>query len=261
MSNTALITGASSGIGKAFAEIHAGKGGDVILCARREDALKELKAKLEKEFDIKAHVFSHDLGTAEGAQALYDDVKAAGLTVDILINNAGFGGHGLHTERPLEDELAMIDLNIKALVTLTHRVGADMVARGSGRILNVGSTAGFMPGPQQAVYFATKAFVNSFSQAIDQELRPKGVTCTVLAPGYVETEFAARSNLEGTQLVKGGGATARQAAKNGYDAMRAGQLVTVNDAKVGFFIDWLVPILPRRMVLKMVEKMQTKKDA
>ena len=258
MSNTALITGASSGIGKAFAEIHAGKGNDVILCARRTDALNALKVELEKEHGITAHVFAQDLEKADGARALYEAVKKAGLEVDILINNAGFGGHGVHIERPLDDELSMIDLNVKTLVSLTHMFGADMASRGKGRILNVGSTAGFMPGPNQAVYFATKAFVASFSQAIDQELRQRGVTCTVLAPGYVETEFATRSNLEGTKLVSGGGATPRSAAKAGYDAMRAGQLVKVNEMMLGFMVDWVSPLLPRRIVLKMVEKMQTK---
>ena len=259
MSNTALITGASSGIGMEFARIHASKGGDVILSARRGDTLEALKAELEKEFGIKAHVFAQDLASPDGAETLYRDIKAAGLEVNILINNAGFGGIGRHVERPLDNELEMIDLNIKALVTLTHRIGADMVDLGKGKILNVGSTAGFMPGPMQAVYFATKAFVNSFSQAIDQELRSKGVTCTVLAPGYVETEFAKRSKMEGTPLAKNG-ASARQVAMHGYNAMRAGELVTVNDPKLGFAVNWLIPLLPRRMVLKMTQKMQTRKD-
>lgn len=259
MSNTALITGASSGIGMEFARLHASKGGDVILTARRSETLLDLKAELEKDFGIKAHVFAHDLASSGGAEALYSDIKSAGLEVNILINNAGFGGIGTHIERPLEDELEMIDLNIKALVTLTHKIAADMVALGKGRILNVGSTAGFMPGPQQAVYFATKAFVNSFSQAMDQELRSKGVTCTVLAPGYVETEFAARSKMEGTPLAKNG-ASARSVALHGYNAMRAGELVTVNDPKLGFAVNWVIPLLPRRMVLKMTQRMQTHKD-
>ncbi len=259
MANTALITGASSGIGMELARIHAGKGGDVILCARREETLNTLKDALEKEHGITAHVFAHDLAGAEGAEALYADIKAAGLEVNVLINNAGFGGIGTHIERPLEDELEMIDLNVKALVTLTHKIAADMVALGKGRILNVGSTAGFMPGPQQAVYFATKAFVNSFSQAIDQELRSKGVTCTVLAPGYVETEFAKRSKMEGTPLARNG-AAAHNVARAGYNAMRAGELVKVNDPKIGFAVNWLIPLLPRRMVLKMTERMQTRKN-
>lgn len=258
MTKTALITGASSGIGKEFARYHASKGGDVILTARREDALKELKAELEDKQGITAHVFPADLASADGPSDLVERIDAAGLTVGILINNAGFGGHGAHVDRDLEDEHAMIDLNVKALVTLTHSFATRMAAQGGGRILNVGSTAGFAPGPNQAVYFATKAFVNSFSQAIDQEMRDKGVTCTVLAPGYVETEFADRANLNGTKLVSSGGATAKDVAKHGYDAMRRGELVTVNDPKVSFMMNWVMPMLPRRTVLKMVGEMQKK---
>ena len=258
MAKTALITGASAGIGTAFAELHASKGGDVILTARRKDRLEALKSELEEKHKITAHIFPLDLAAPGGAEKLYDAVKAAGLTVDILINNAGFGGHGMHIERDLADETQMIDLNITALVTLTHRFAKDMVDRGGGKILNVGSTAGFMPGPQQAVYFATKAFVNSFSQAIDQELRDKGVTCTVLAPGYVHTEFADVAGLDGTDLVKQKGATPKQVAKHGYDAMRMGKLVTVNEAPLGFMVNWVVPLLPRRLALKMVDRMQSK---
>lgn len=255
MANTALITGASVGIGAEFARYHASKGGDLILTARREEALNALKSELEAAHGITAHVIALDLGAEGGADALYDAVKALGVEVNILINNAGFGGRGLHTERALADEQAMIDLNVKALVTLTHRVGRDMVAQGGGKILNVGSTAGFMPGPNQAVYFATKAFVNSFSQAVDQELRGKGVTCTALAPGYVETEFAKVADLEGTPLTKSG-ATAKDVARFGYDAMMAGKLVVINDPKLRFLLNWIMPFLPRRLMLKQTANMQ-----
>lgn len=258
MSNTALITGASSGIGKELARYHASLGGDLILTARREAELNTLKAELETAHGIAAHVFTLDLGAAGGADALIKAVGDAGLRVDVLINNAGFGGHGVHIERDIANEQAMIDLNISSLVTLTHAFGGQMAAQGGGKILNVGSTAGFIPGPNQAVYFATKAFVNSFSQAIDQELNAQGVTCTVLAPGYVETEFAQAANLEGTQMVSAGGATAASVAKHGYDAMLAGKLVTINDPKLSFMLNWLTPLLPRRMVLKMIQKTQSK---
>ena len=258
MSNTALVTGASSGIGAALARYHAARGGDLILTARREQALNDLKSKLEAAHKVSVHVFAIDLGAPGGADALYEAVKAAGLRVDILINNAGFGGHGAHIDRDLADEQAMIDLNVKALVTLTHRFGADMAAQGGGKILNVGSTAGFMPGPQQAVYFATKAFVHSFSQAVDEELRPHGVTCTVLAPGYVRTEFAEVANLEGTGLVKQKGATADAVAQHGYDAMMAGKLITINEAPLSFMLNWVAPFVPRRFMLKRIDKLQTK---
>lgn len=258
MANTALITGASSGIGKELARYHAARGGDVILTARRAETLEALKTELESEHGVSAHVFALDLGGAGAARQLYDTVKDAGLTVDVLINNAGFGGHGHHIDRALDDELAMINLNVMALVTLTRLFAADMAERGSGKILNVGSTAGFIPGPNQAVYFATKAFVNSFSQAIDQELRHKGVTCTLLAPGYVETEFAKVANLEGTTMVKAGGATPASVAKHSYDAMMRGDLVTINDRQLSVLLNWIVPLLPRRMVLSMIERNQSK---
>lgn len=258
MPNTALITGASSGIGAEFARYHASKGGDVILTARREASLTSLKEEIEAKHGVKAHVFALDLGAADGADALYEKIKAASLQVDVLINNAGFGGHGKHIDRDLAAEHAMIDLNVKALVTLTRRFGADMAANGGGKILNVSSTASFMPGPYQAVYFATKAFVTSYSQAVDHELRPNGVTCSVLAPGYVETEFAKSANLEGTNLVKGGGATAASVAKFGYDKMVDGALISINERMLGILCNWVIPLLPRRRVLKMIEGMQVK---
>jgi hypothetical protein len=259
MPNTALITGASSGIGMEFARYHAAQGGDVILTARRKDALDALASEVQTAHNVTAHVFALDLGAEGGAQALYDQVKAAGLSVDILINNAGFGGQGRFQHRDLAKDIAMIDLNVKALVTLTHLFANDMVANGGGKILNVASTAGFMPGPLQATYFATKAFVKSFSQAIDQENRKHGLTCTALCPGYVKTEFADVSDLNGTDLVNNGGATPDTVARHGYDAMMRGDLVTVNDAKLGFAVNWIIPLMPRRMVLKMVQRMQTKK--
>ncbi len=258
MPGLALVTGASSGIGAEFARLHAEKGGDVVITARSTEKLAALKAEIEAEHGVSVHVFALDLGAADGAQTLYDRVTAAGHEIEILINNAGSGGHGRHVERDLAAEQAMIDLNVKALVTLTHAFGRDMAARGSGRILNVGSTAGFMPGPMQAVYFATKAFVVSFSQAVDHELRGRGVTCTVLAPGYVETGFAKAADLEGTFLEKSNGATPRSVARCGYDAMRRGALVAINEGRLDFAVNWVIPLLPRRAVLRMVEKMQTK---
>lgn len=259
MSNKlALITGASAGIGKELARYHAKQGGDVILVARRKDALDDLKEELEKEYSIKAHVFLSDLSVAGAAEKLYQQVKKADHDIDILINNAGFGGQGKITDRKLEDDLSMIMVNIVSLVTLTHLFAADMAKKGGGKILNVGSTAGFMPGPNQATYFATKAFVNSFSQAVDQELRDQGVTSTVLCPGYVETEFAQVANLEGTPMMETGGATAESVAKCGYDAMMQERLVIINETKLSILLQWIIPLMPRRMVLKMAGDLMEK---
>ncbi|MEO9862988.1 MAG: SDR family oxidoreductase [Yoonia sp.] len=255
MANTALVTGASSGIGAEFARYHAEKGGDLIITARRGDALDALKTEIEAAHGVTVTTVALDLGAADGAQALYDAVK--GRKIDILINNAGFGGHGLFIERDLDADLAMIDLNVKALASLCHMIGADMVKNGGGKILNVSSTASYMAGPLQATYFATKAYVSSFSMALDEELRDKGVTVTALEPGYVETEFAASANLEDTPLTKSG-ATPRSVAKYGYDAMRRGELRAINDGKLRFVLNWVFPWLPNRMKLKQVRKMQEK---
>lgn len=247
----ALITGASAGLGKEFARYHASLGGDVIVAARREDALIELKSELERKYGGTVHVFAADLGTPEGAARLHAGIKAKRLDIDILINNAGFGFHGLFHEADLAKNLSMVDLNIKSLMALTHHVVQDMVARKSGRILNVGSTAGMIPGPFQATYHATKSFVNSFSLALAEELREKGITSTVLAPGPVATEFFDVANMKGAKGVQGTLPTAEAVAKIGYDAMMAGKLLVINDAKLNFLLGWVLPFLPRKMVLKM----------
>ena len=258
MSHTALITGASSGIGAEFARYHAKQGGDLVIVARRSAPLDALKTELEAAHGITVTVLAQDVGTPDHAKELYEAVKAKGIAVDILINNAGFGGHGAFLGRDLAKDQAMIDLNISALVTLSHLFGNDMKAANGGKMLQVSSTASFLPGPNQAVYYATKAFVTSFSQAIDQEMRKDGITSTALCPGLVSTEFVASADLEGTGLADQKGASAASVAKCGYDAMIKGKLIAVNERKLSFMMNWIIPFLPRRQVLKMVEGMQTK---
>ncbi|MEL6681627.1 MAG: SDR family oxidoreductase [Pseudomonadota bacterium] len=255
MPNTALITGASGGIGREFARYHAEKGGDLIIAARRGDELETLKSELEAKHDVSVMTVALDLSGADGARKLYDAIQ--GQKIDILINNAGFGGHGRFVERDLESDLAMIELNIISLVTLTHFVAKDMVRTGGGKILNVSSTASYLPGPLQATYFATKAYVSSFSQALAEELKNDGITVTALEPGYVETDFAAHADLTGTDLVKSG-SSARSVAKFGYDAMRRGELRAINEGRLRLLLNWIIPWMPRRAVLSMVRKMQEK---
>ena len=261
MPDTALITGASSGIGREFARLHAARGGDVIITARREAELQALKEEIEAAHGVTVHIIALDLGAEGGANALWDRVEGLGIPVDILINNAGFGGQGAFIQRDLAEELAMIDLNVKALVTLTHHAARAMADRGRGKILQVSSTAAYIPGPLQATYYATKAFVSSFSMALDQEMRAKGVTCTALEPGYVQTGFADAADLEGTDLVGAGekGAQPADVARIGYEAMLAGKLRVINDPMLRLQLRWLIPFAPHRMVLKMIEKMQTKR--
>ena len=256
MSNTALITGASSGIGREFARLHASKGGDLFITARRADELDALKEELETKHKVSVTTIPLDLAADGGAAALYAGLK--GARIDVLINNASFGGQGAFIDRDLGKDLAMIDLNIKALVSLTHMIANDMATAGGGKILNVSSTASYMPGPLQATYFATKAFVSSFSQALDAELRDKGVTVTALEPGYVETEFAQTADLEGTGLANQKGATPAEVAAFGYKAMQNGELRAINDGRLRFMLNWIVPFMPRRSALNMIKKMQAK---
>ncbi|MDO6725598.1 SDR family oxidoreductase [Cognatishimia sp. 1_MG-2023] len=258
MKKTALITGASSGIGKEFAKYHASKGGDLIITARREGALSELKAELEAQHGVTVHVIALDLAASDGARNLIDEIQSRDLTVDILINNAGFGGHGMHINRSWASEAAMIDLNVKALAELSHAFGMQMIENGGGKILNVASTAAMIPGPLQAVYFASKAFVMSYSQALDEEMRDKGVTVTSLNPGLVLTEFVATANLGNTGLSKQKGASAASVAKIGYDGMLKGKLVVINEPRLAFMLNWITPLLPRRIVLRLIKGMQSK---
>ncbi|MEL7163102.1 MAG: SDR family NAD(P)-dependent oxidoreductase, partial [Bacteroidota bacterium] len=182
MKNVGLITGASSGIGKELARIHAEKGRDLVIVARREAELNELKRELEDEHGVQVHVIAKDLTEILACDEIHDEMVMANITVDYLFNNAGFGGRGIFHEQKWELLSGMIDLNVKALTELTHLFLPGMVARGRGKILQTSSTAAYMPGPLQAVYFATKAFVNSFSWAIASEVEGTGVTVTTLNP-------------------------------------------------------------------------------
>jgi hypothetical protein len=186
---TALITGASSGIGAAIAEALAERKIDLIITARREDRLQTLGARLAEAHGVSVDIIAHDLCASGGADALYDQVKALGKDVDVLVNNAGFGMYGASWQLDLERVKQMIELNMTALTTLTHRYAADMVARGRGHILQVSSIGAYQPSPLYAVYSATKAYVLSMSQAMNLELRGTGVNITTICPGLTESEF------------------------------------------------------------------------
>ncbi|MDC5811962.1 SDR family NAD(P)-dependent oxidoreductase [Vibrio europaeus] len=257
MANTALITGASSGIGLELARIHAQKGGDLVLVARSEDKLNQLKAELESEYQSKVFVIAEDLSDPESADRVAASVEAMGLQIDTLINNAGIGGHGLFHERALTDDQAMMQLNMVTLTNLTHHFLQGMVERRNGRILNVSSTASFIPGPLQAVYYATKAYVTSFTQAIAEEVAQYNVTATALCPGAVTTGFVAAGNLDGVDIWKNA-KSPRSVAECGYQAMEKGKLVAFNERGLKFQLNWVIPFLPRKMVLKMSRKFMEK---
>ncbi|MCR9131366.1 MAG: SDR family oxidoreductase [bacterium] len=257
MKKVALITGASSGIGKELAIIHAEHGGDLVLIARRLEKLEQLKAQLENEHGISVHLIVKDLTKHEAPKEIVEELNENGIIVDYLINNAGFGGLGLFHERDWEDDQAMIQLNVMALTELTRRILPGMVDRNSGRILNVSSTAGIVPGPLQAVYYATKAFVNSFSNAIAEELHDTKITVTALLPGATETEFAETSGMDKTSLFDRNVASARMVAEAGYDGMMIGKLdVIAGISSFQKFQLLISPIMPKKLVLTQIRKLQ-----
>src|SRR3989338_6030850 len=256
MKKVALITGASSGIGRELAFIHAENGGDLIIVARDEAKLLELKTEIEAKYNTQVMVLAKDLSADSAPQEVYDAIKAAGLEVDYLMNNAGFGGYGLFHERPWEEDREMIMLNIMALTALTRLFLPDFVQRKSGRILHTSSTAGRLPGPLQAVYFATKAYVNSFGNALAQEVKGTGVTVTNLLPGPVQTGFISRAGMGKSSMFKNA-ASAQKVASDGYKAMMAGKREVVSGLSIGNrILSFFLPFFPKRMVLKQVQKMQ-----
>lgn len=256
MKKVALITGASSGIGKELARIHASRGGDLVIVARSENKLNQLANELIQAHGTRVHVISKDLSQLSAAEEIYNNVKEAGIEIEYLINNAGFGGQGYFHERAWEQDLAMINVNMTSLTALTRYFLPDMVARNKGRILNTSSTAGFLPGPLQAVYYATKAYVNSFSNAIAQELSNTNITVTALQPGATETEFAKTSGMDKTDLFNKT-FSAHEVALAGYNAMLAGKMDIV--AGITFSQKMMFPmmrIMPKKTLLKQIHKMQ-----
>lgn len=247
---TALITGASSGIGMELAKIHASEGGHLVLVARGEDVLNTLKTELESSYGVNVTVLAEDLSVPGAARRVFDRAQQAGVEVDILINNAGFGGHGQFYQRNLEAEHSMMQVNMIALTELTHLFVQPMVKKQRGKILNVSSTASFIPGPLQAVYYATKAFVTSFSQALAEELKDLNISVTALCPGAVKTGFAKAGDLEGVEIFKRG-KSAQSVAQCGYDAMQKGELLAFNEGGLKFLLNWVIPFLPRRVILSM----------
>lgn len=252
---TALITGASSGIGLEFAQLHAAKGGNLVIVARNESRLKELKTTLEGRHKIKVFVIAKDLTQPQAPQEIFDTVNQENLTIDYLINNAGFGEHGLFVETDWEKEYQMIQLNITALTHLTKLFLREMVRRKQGKILNLASTAAFQPGPTMAVYFATKAFVLHFSEAINNEVRKDGITVTALCPGITESNFAATANLEKSALLKTKHIpSAEEVAAFGYKAMLKGKTVAIHGFK-NKLLAASVRFAPRSAVVKISRRL------
>ena len=256
MKNTALITGASSGIGKELARIHAEKGGDLVIVARRQEKLNELKTQLEKQHGVQVITVAKDLSLPNAPKEVFQEVQEQNIQVDYLINNAGFGLRGKFHELSWERQLQMIQLNMVALTELMYLFLPAMVARNSGKVLNTSSTASYMPGPLQAIYFATKSYVTFLSNAVAEELADTKISVTCLMPGATETEFAKTSGMDKTGLFEKT-VTARSVAEDGYNAMIAGKLDIVSGLTFGQkMMMRAISFTPKRTMLKQVRQMQ-----
>lgn len=247
--HTVLITGASAGLGEKFAELFAKDGFDLVLVARNQARLDELAARLAKTHTISAQVIAADLTDPAAPQSIYDTCKTRGLVIDHLVNNAGYGSQGDFLDQDLSKEAGMIEVNCTALVKLTHLFGREMKSRRFGRIMNIASTAGFQPGPYMATYFATKAFVVSFTEAFAHEMANSGVSVTAHCPGATATEFAMRAGNDKTVLFKrkNGIAQAGEVAEHAYRAMMKGELLAIHGAMNSFGVA-VLRISPRAWV-------------
>jgi short-subunit dehydrogenase len=253
---TALVTGASSGIGTDLARCFARDGADVVLLARSEDALRALAEELEAEHGVTAHVLPADLSAPDAAATIDAELDEREIAVDVLVNNAGYGARGRFAERDEDEQMGMVHVNVTALTQLTHRLLPAMIERGRGGVLNVASTAAFQPGPHMSVYYATKAYVLSFTEGLAGEVDGTGVTITCLAPGPTETSFADRADMRDTPLFEMDVAmSAADVAQAGYEGFRAGRTLVVpglaNKASVV-----LSRFTPRRLARKITGWLQ-----
>jgi uncharacterized protein len=257
---TALITGASGGIGRELARLFAAGGYDLVLVARSAGRLEEVAGELRSRHGVTARVLAKDLARPESPEEVFRELEAAGVAVDVLVNNAGFATFGPFAEIDLGRELEELQLNVVTLTHLTKKFLPGMLARRRGGILNIASTAGFQPGPLMAVYYATKAYVLSFSEALAEELSGTGLTVSVLCPGPTETGFQKRAGLEDSKLFSGllQVSDAPPVARAGYEGFRAGKRVVVPGLlnKIGV---QSIRVSPRALATKVVKKMQERR--
>ena len=248
MNNTVLITGASSGIGQAFASVFASHGYNLVLVARNEARLNTVAAVIRRDFMVATTVIVKDLGAVTAAQELFDETIARGLQIDILINNAGAGVGGNFIDNTLNDELAVIQLNVITVAALCHLFGTAMANRQAGRILNVASIAAFLPGPLMANYYASKAYVLQLSVALRCEFKHLGVTVTTLCPGPTQTELFSRSGMATARAANGlRMQTAEQVAVIGYLALMRGKGVVVTGV-TNKLLAFLTRLAPRSLL-------------
>jgi short-subunit dehydrogenase len=254
---TALVTGASMGIGVDLAECFAHEGYDVILTARSEPALREVAERLASAHGIKATTIGLDLAAHDGCKKLAKEIEARGLTVDVLVNNAGYGHASAFADSDTLTQVGMIDLNVHAVVELTHIYWKRMLAQGRGGLLNVASTAAFQPGPLMAVYYASKAFVLSFSEALWEEARGTGVHVSCLCPGPTASKFRERAGTGSKRLARVSPVMASApVARAGYEGFVHNRRVVIPGARNALTAR-AVPFIPREGVLKLVRNLQS----
>ena len=254
MAKTALITGASAGIGWELAKQFAVHGIDMVLVARNEQKLQQLAAELKKTFGVQVSVVPKDLSAPGAAQEVFDFCKSGSIPVDYLVNNAGIGYFGMFASGSWEAQEQMIRLNITALTQLTHLFLPGMIHRQQGRVLNVASTAAFQPGPVMAVYFATKSYVLHFSEAIANELSKTGVTVTALCPGPTESSFKEAAGMQESALFRGKKLpTAQEVAAYGYRAMMQGKPVAIHGT-LNYLLATSVRLVPRNLMVRIARK-------
>jgi short-subunit dehydrogenase len=251
----AVVTGASGGLGLDMARILARRGYDVVLAARSVDRLESIRDQIESQARTRAFVAAHDLSTRPGVDRLLHDIALLDRPVDLLVNNAGFGLHGPYLETEPASEVAMIQVNVLSLVRLTRALLPDMVARGSGRVLQVASTAGFMPGPLMSTYYATKAFVLSYSDALAEELRGTGVSMTCLCPGPTRTGFQARAGARRAGAGELGAMESEAVARAGLDGALSGRRRVV-PGLINKLSTWVPRVLPRNVLTALVGRIQ-----
>lgn len=254
---TVLITGASRGIGRALALEFANHGHDLILTARNEAELNELAATIRRLHGVHAHVFAADLVRKEAPAELFTAIERGEHVVDVLVNNAGFGVYGKFAETPAEEDLALLEVNIVALTMLTKLFLPGMLARKHGRIVNVASTGAFQPGPWLNTYYASKAYVLSFSEALAEELRGTGVTATALCPGVTASSFADRSKMQGARILRGPIMSAERVARVGYRGAMRGRRIVI-PGLMNQLMQQSVRIAPRRFVTWVVGRMMAR---
>lgn len=253
---TVLITGASSGIGRELAGLFARDRSDLVLVARREDRLIELAEMLRSEFGVDVFVLPVDLSKKTAPKQVFSRLRKEKIEIDVLVNNAGFGSRGSVVELDTDLQVDMVQVNVGALTHLTRLFLPGMLQRGRGGILNVGSLAGFQPGPNLAVYYATKAYVLSFTEALSEEITDPNIKITCLAPGPVRTEFGSKSKLDDSLLFKLSLMDAEPVAKAGYEGFRKGKVIVIPGIKQKL-TPFLVRLLPRSIVRKIVKSLQS----